>query len=206
MTPYPVAPALRERPGSGPCDCLHYTESGPIAVATCVRCFGTGITDPRREETLKRNRELRIPTLEEVSGFDGAHCKRLYSSIGPDWQCPGCQRTKYQLLRWTMLFPNRPDRHMGWAAGLHKHHDHGNWPGRFPKTLVCEQCNSADAAAKRALKLPKKFSFSPAEIRCFVIAIPHGWHLINYTAAQWLYVAATLPPRSPAFWPAASTP
>lgn len=205
--PCPVAPVSGARPGSGPCDCLHHTESGPIPISTCFRCFGTGVTDPRRDKTLKRNREMRIPTQEDFLAFDGAHCKRLYASIGPDWRCPGCHRTKYQVMRWTKRFPDTPYSFMGWVMGLHKHHDHGNWPGRFPETLVCEQCNSADAAAKRELKLPKKFSFSPAEIRCFVIAVPHGWHLINYVAAQRLYVAANIsPPPPPAFWPPGGKP
>lgn len=175
-------------------------------MSTCLHCFGTGDTDPRRELTLKRNRERRIPTQEEILRFDGAHCKRLYASIGLDWRCPGCHRTKYQLMRWTRLFPTKPNWYMGWAVGLHKHHDHGSWPGRFPETLVCEQCNNADTAAKKELKLPKNFSFSPAEIRCFVIPIPHGWHLINYAAAQQLYRAVSLPPAPPpALWPPART-
>jgi len=206
MSFLPIA-APGAKPGSGPCDCLHHTASGPIAMTTCFRCFGSGVTDPRRDLTLKRNRERAVPTHEEMLGFDGAHCKRLYASISPDWRCPGCGRTKYQLMRWTKRFPNKPYAFMGWVVGLHKHHDHGHGHARFPETLACEQCNSADSAAKRELKLPEHFSFSPAEIRHFVSATPHGWHLINYAAAQQLYGAATLaPPPPPAFWPGASTP
>ena len=176
-------------------------------MSTCVRCFGTGLTDPRRDITLRRNRERRIPTQQDYLGYDGAHCKRLYASSGPDWQCPGCHRTKYQIMRWTKRFPNRPTWFMGWVVGLHGHHDHGQGPARFPRTLVCEQCNSADAAAKRELKLPTDFSFSPTEIRCFVISFPHGWHLINYAAARRIYQEVNrLPPPPPAFWPPASTP
>lgn len=205
--PFPAVPAPEARPGAGPCDCLHHTESGPIPMSTCFRCFGTGLTDPRRDETLKRNREMRIPTHEDILAFDGGHCKRLYASIGPDWRCPGCYPTKYQLMRWAKRFPKSPNSFMGWVVGLHQHHDHGLGPARFPVTLMCEQCNSADAAAKRALKLPENFSFSPAEIRRFVLGSPHGWHLINYAAAQQLYQAATAHPTyPPAFWPPASTP
>lgn len=192
--------------GAMACHCVQITATGAIGLPQCERCFGTGITDRRRDATLKRNNERRIPTPEEVLAFDGGHCKRLYASIGPDWRCPGCHRTKYQVMRWTERFPNSPNSFMGWVVGLHKHHDHGGRPARFPETLVCEQCNSADAAAKKELKLPQNFSFSPAEIRCFVIAIAHGWHLINYGAAQRLYVAASSPPPSPAmFWSPSST-
>src|SRR3546814_10453770 len=57
-------------------------------------------------------------------------------------------------------------------AGLHEHHDHArSWDGigvaRFQPTVLCDQCNSADGAAKRRLKLPNNFSFSPAEIARF---------------------------------------
>lgn len=205
--PFPDVPSPGARPGAGPCDCLHHTESGPIPMSTCFRCFGTGVTNPRREKTLKRNREMRIPTQEDFLAFNGAHCKHLYASIGPDWRCPGCDRTKYQVMRWTKRFPNSPNAFMGWVVGLHQHHDHGIGRARFPETLVCEQCNSADGAAKRELKLPEQFSFSPAEIRCFVIPVPHGWHLINYAAAHRFYLAASIPPLLPplAFWPPAST-
>jgi hypothetical protein len=196
--------SLRTRPSrrstvGGQCDCIHHLETGPIAMSTCIRCLGTGVTDPRRELTLKRNREMLIPTQEEIFKFDGAHCKKLYASIGADWRCPGCYRTKYQLMRWTKRFQGSPNAFMGWVVGLHKHHDHGSWPGRFAETLVCEQCNSADATAKRVLGLPRDFSFAPSEIRQFVLGIPHGWHLIQYHVAAALYEnwwrsANSLPP------------
>jgi hypothetical protein len=89
---------------------------------------------------------------------------------------------------------------MGWAVGLHTHHDHrddqyrysseARPPGfctRFVDTLLCEQCNSADASAKRKLKLPENFSFSPAEIAMFVTATPNGWHLLDYDIASRIY-------------------
>lgn len=172
-------------------------------MTTCVRCFGTGKTDPRRDKTMKKNRERRQPTQEELLAFNGAHCKLLYASIGPDWRCPGCHRTKYQAIRWTTLFRNSPNRYEGWACGLAKHHDHGPRPGRFPETLMCEQCNIADGTAKRELRLPDDFSFSPLEISCFISATPHGWHLINYVVAKYLYTTVQRPVPLPPliFWP-----
>jgi len=80
-------------------------------------------------------------------------------------------------------------------AGLHKHHDHsvdvlaGENP-RFAQTIICDQCNAADGAAKRKLALPKRFSFSPQEIAWFVVPSPHGRHKIVYEAAQVVYDAA----------------
>lgn len=97
-----------------------------------------------------------------------------------------------------MLFPKLPTRREGWAAGLHTHHDHGadaaryGLPGprrmpRFPDEVICEQCNAADAAAKRKLDLPRDFSFAPFELRRFVTATPHGFHEVDYETALAVY-------------------
>ncbi len=142
----------------------------------------------------KRNTALRVPTGAEYEAFDGAHCRNLYRALDPIWECPGCGRSRFQILRWTMLFPKLASRHEGWAAGLHLHHDHADdafrhgrsgtrAPIRFAAAVICEQCNSADGTAKRKLGLPAEFSFSPAEIRQFVRATPHGFHEIDYDAA-----------------------
>jgi hypothetical protein len=66
--------------------------------------------------------------------------------------------------------------------------------------VICEQYNSADATAKRTLKLPKEFSFSPWEIRKFVLAYPHGKHLIDYRVAKAIYSALSQPVTTPVFW------
>lgn len=136
--------------------------------------------------------EVRVPTFEEFASFDGAHCKRLWASLPRFWRCPGCGRSCYEIMRWTVLFPKKPEKkHMGWAAGLHRHHDHGgDLPGndaRFPETVVCEQCNSAEGYAKKMLNLPEMFSFSPEEIRQFVAGTPHGKHTVDLDRARALY-------------------
>ena len=84
----------------------------------------------------------------------------------------------------------KKDQYMGWVAGLHAHHDHNVHYGeseRFPKTIICEQCNSADGAVKRKFKLPECFSFSHDEIGKFVTATPNGWHCIDYDLALHIY-------------------
>lgn len=127
---------------------------------------------------------IRVPTHSEYEAFDGAHCRNLYRQVGPEWRCPACRRSRFQCMRWTTLFRNKPHlRHQGWAVGIHKHHDHGT-PARFPVTPICEQCNAADGFAKRQLRLPIDWSFSPDEIGRFVIAIPHGWHVVVLNTAQ----------------------
>lgn len=88
---------------------------------------------------------------------------------------------------------------------MHRHHDHSvpllsvGIP-RFPETVICDQCNAADGVSKRHLKLPRDFSFSPAEIRSFVIAVPHGKHRVDLEAARITY-AGLQAQRFPGFWP-----
>lgn len=169
------------------------------AQTNCLYCRGKGIKDLAREKTILRNQTRKIPTQEECINFTGAHCKLKFASLNANWRCPGCQRTKFELMRWTLLFPNKPHAHEGWAMGLHTHHDHRadkyrlssvNAPTllpRFHPELLCEQCNSVDAIVKRKLKLPLNFSFAPNEIAQFITATPNGWHLIDYDIAALIY-------------------
>ena len=136
----------------------------------------------------------RIPTQQEFFAYTGAHTHRLWTEVGPNWVCPACRRTKFQVLRWTTRFPRSPNAFQDWMAPLHKHHDHSvgvisNQFARFPETTICDQCNAADGAAKRKLILPRNFSFSPAEIAAFVVATPHGKHAINYEMANAIHIA-----------------
>lgn len=183
------------------------------ALSTCSYCLGTGIRNKDREKNILRNLTRRIPTFEEFNSFDGAHCKNIYRSLDISWRCPGCRRSKFECLRWTMRFPNSANAKEGWALGLHKHHDHradpilidgkykpSAWTPRFSEIHVCEQCNSADATAKRKLNLPKEFSFSPIEIGTFVIPTPHGWHLLNYEIAEQIFLQISKVPPPPRFF------
>lgn len=165
----------------------------------CLACDNTKIRDRDREFTIIRNRNRKIPTQQEYLVFDGGHCRRKYQDLCEQWRCPCCNRTKYELLRWTMRFPKRPNRFEGWVVGLHTHHDHamdvhgGMYSphaaaiARFAPVIICEQCNAADATAKRKLGLPENFSFTPFEIRSFIFPTAHGWHIVNYKVAQDAY-------------------
>lgn len=177
----------------------------------CLACDGTKIKNANREKTLNSNLLRRIPSWEEYLSFDGAHCHQLWAKLDDHWRCPCCERTRYQLLRWTMLYPNKSHRREGWAVGLHTHHDHGTdlyvrktllgEPHRittFAPAIICEQCNSADGAVKRRLGLPPSFTFAPLEIRQFVWPTPHGKHIIHYERAQMIYHHVTT--RAPLFF------
>lgn len=181
-----------------PCACLNNNFSY-FRDGRCLACLGTGIADRAREKVLKDNLIARRPTMDGYLGFDGAHCHKIHRTLPENWQCPGCLRNKFQILRWTTLNPKSPmARKKGWALGYHTHHDHAAdkfglsappvwFSPRFEPIVICEPCNTADGAAKRKLKLPKDFSFSPAEIRRFVTAFPHGKHLIDYRVAREIY-------------------
>ena len=141
---------------------------------------------------MKNVRPPKVPTAEEFATYRGAHCHQLWARVGPDWTCPSCRRTKYQILRWTTRNPGKPNRFQDWMAGLHEHHDHarsfqGVGIARFRPIVLCDQCNSADGLAKRRLALPENFSFSPDEIGRFVSATPHGRHRIDLATAERIF-------------------
>jgi hypothetical protein len=145
---------------------------------------------------VKTKKYSRIPTEEEIAAFNGMHCARLYAqAIANGWTCPSCGRTAYQLIRWTeILGPSWRARYgdehgMGFTITMTKHHCHAGH--RFPQTLICGDCNSADGAAKRKLRLPDSWSFSPCEIVQFVSTTAHsGKTVINYAVAQRIYEEA----------------
>jgi predicted Fe-S protein YdhL (DUF1289 family) len=136
----------------------------------------------------------RIPLAAEYRSYDGAHCFALWTSLADSWRCPGCNRSKFEIMRWTRRTPHGQEPFWGWMAGLHTHHDHSQGyvdigSGRFSEVVICDQCNSADGLAKRRLGLPAEFSFSPDEIRQFVIPEPHGKHRIDFERASCVYAA-----------------
>ena len=143
---------------------------------------------------MRSGKAVKVPSLKDFAAYKGAHCHQLWARVGPDWTCPSCRRSKFEILRWTMRFPRTANRFEDWMAGLHEHHDHArSWTGvgtaRFLSTIICDQCNAADGAAKRRLRLPENFSFSPSEIGRFVVATPHGKHAIDYDIAASIYSA-----------------
>ena len=127
----------------------------------------------------------RIPTDSEYQNYNGGHCQNLWRQTSESWCCPSCGRNKREILRWTRR-KVAGRSFWGWIAPLHNHHDHSTL-NRFPRTLICGDCNSADGLAKKELNLPSDWSFSPGEIRQFVTAIPHGSCCIDYQKAKDLY-------------------
>ncbi len=74
-----------------------------LANGSCLACDGTKIKNANREKTLDSNLHRRIPSWEDYLSFDGAHCRLQWAKLDDYWRCPCCDRTRFELLRWTML-------------------------------------------------------------------------------------------------------
>lgn len=147
----------------------------------------------RRTFMSKSAKYSRTPSPVEVSNYNGMHCASMYrEALAADWRCPCCRRSAPEIIRWTEIRgPTWRARFadeygMGFTAPLTKHHCHGG--GRFHRTVICGDCNSADGAAKRKLKLPDSWSYSPAELSRFVSVPAHsGKTSIDYDIARLIY-------------------
>jgi hypothetical protein len=131
--------------------------------------------------SMKTAKWYRPPTAAEIACFDGMHCASLYAScVATGWRCPSCNRTAPELIRWSEIRgPSWRARYgdewgRGWTISITRHHCHSETSVRFPETVICGDCNSADGAAKRKLKLPADFSFSPRELAQFVKCTPYS--------------------------------
>jgi hypothetical protein len=133
-----------------------------------------------------------MPTNEEYRAYPGGHCARLWASLDDIWICPGCKRSKRQLMEYKAgKSYHGVKTPVAWRAALHRHHDHRIELGlraRFIEETICGPCNSADGLAKRQLRLPLWFSFAPQEIMYFVRPTANGLHFVGLDQAleAWL--------------------
>jgi hypothetical protein len=90
-----------------------------------------------------------------------------------DWSCPACGRSLAETIRWL-------GETKGWFFRLEKHHDHSPLK-RFPRTLICGECNGQEAELKTQLKLgePSNWSLSPEELRRIFIPRPHAKSIVR---------------------------
>lgn len=146
-----------------------------------------------------------------------------WASTSVDWLCPVCLRRKPQIARLTSagVLLCQLDRHHdhleeeGAAIlfrGQVKHADRARRDAvgsavlacrglaeRFHPTLICNDCNAADGAAKAALEgiVHPKFSFAPSEIARFIRVSPNRAHEIDDGVARaiWTEVAEDVADR-----------
>lgn len=127
-----------------------------------------------------------------------------WASVSQDWACPCCLRPKVELARklasgvlLAHLHEHHDHIHDYMAARLQETYG-SEWPRgippgtyelehsgslmieRFERTLICEDCNAADAAAKaKSSRIDSYFSFRPSEIANFITSRPNRPHGID---------------------------
>lgn len=139
-----------------------------------------------------------------------------WASTSPRWFCPCCRRHKADLVRLSsagvmMCHLEWHHDHLrdGGARILRAHNPApDNGPDRvavlraidlckgllerFYTTLICQDCNAAESAAKLELKgtIDPNFSFSQVEIASFIVPAPNVPHHINIEAAAACWMRA----------------
>jgi rubredoxin len=155
-----------------------------------------------------------LQKLAKRLGAVGFDMDEWWAITPPRWTCSGCGRSKLHIAR-----PNRKGQLMCRLVAHHDHMGDlledlfAEISACLPQVLadekaeqfakrsasvisvhepavVCNDCNNADAEAKRELKLPRYFSFSPAEIRQFCTAVPNQPHQIDVARARSLWEGA----------------
>lgn len=122
-----------------------------------------------------------------------------FCEVSPEWICPCCLRMKREIAR--------IDKNGNLLCALHYHHDHfehyarDQMPAlphqayelytRFPRTLICNDCNVAEPVAKRIVGAKSNFSFAPFEIATFIIVESNAPHKIDEQRAMEAYESAT---------------
>lgn len=131
-----------------------------------------------------------------------------------DWSCPCCCRNKFQITRLgrkgqilAKLVIHHD--HMGdalqaafhaafvqagtsteQATGQRLVENMAKAFAAYEEVLICEDCNNADAEAKKGVDAPQYFSFSIGQIRRFIQIEDHHPHLVNFQAAGEAWSAA----------------
>lgn len=155
--------------------------------------------------------------IQKALGSDRLELNASWAWTPTDWCCPVCRRYKPEIARLTpagvaLCQLDRHHDHLG-DEGLailwrrqQKQPDRTRQDAlhsaisacmslseRFHETLVCNDCNAADGAAKAALigVVHPSFSFAPSEIARFISVAPNRPHEIDHEAAKaiWFEVA-----------------
>mgnify|MGYP003606805984 CR=1 FL=1 len=154
--------------------------------------------------------EFTLSTRKLVTLFnaDGAHLNRWWVLTPVEWTCPCCRRLKSQIVRLnknnylTCQLHEHHDHMVEVVKTLFEKYCTAKKQqvadelserfaiksafslSAYDKTIICFDCNKADADAKKIIKTHKFFSFSPKEISEFVVASPNKEHQINEEIAK----------------------
>ncbi|MGF1836360.1 hypothetical protein [Photobacterium sanguinicancri] len=141
----------------------------------------------------------------EANGMD---LNRWWVLTPSNWTCPCCQRSKPEIVRLNQ------HNYLTGHLHCHHDHMTDHVKKRFTEisesmsvvvadlvserfvertafalsaydpTVICSDCNSADSDAKKLLRLPKEFSFSPSEIASFIVVTANEKPEINISKAK----------------------
>lgn len=155
----------------------------------------------------ERNARLLLDLIREHGAREPGSIPGFFET-GDRWHCPVCFRSKSEIARL--------DKNGNLLCAIHLHHDHfGDFAAnklprgrgsnvlefeagrvvrdsfyRFQPILICNDCNVAEGAAKKAARTVECFSFTPFEISGFIIVTPNAPHRIDSDAALRFYAAA----------------
>jgi rubredoxin len=132
-----------------------------------------------------------------------------------DWQCPCCKRPKSDIIR-----RDRSGQFIGHLTAHHDHFREfldnveveraktvtvtseldasatrflrrfTEGLTRFDEIVICQDCNIADAAAKKLVSAPTHLTFTPSEISRFIIVTPNEVHRVDEPKLRGVYIAA----------------
>jgi rubredoxin len=160
---------------------------------------------------------VRSPLSRRIAAHHGIDMFEMNSNWAcspQSWECPCCQRNKFQVSR-----PGSKGQilaklvihhdHMGEAlrvAFLKAFREAGTDTAQidgsrlvdrmskafaaYQEVLLCEDCNNADAKAKKLLGSPSFFSFSASQIRGFIRSSDHRPHEIDSDRAWQMWSSA----------------
>lgn len=164
----------------------------------------------KESELFGLDSEYSIKSMRLVEKFsaNGMDLNRWWVFTPSEWICPSCKRSKPDIVRrnkhgyltghlhehhdhmidfvkeeFTRISESRnvvvadllSKRFVARTAFALSAYDH---------TVVCSDCNAADAKAKKIVLAPKEFSFSPLEIGKFIISHPNKEHEIDAVLAK----------------------
>jgi hypothetical protein len=161
----------------------------------------------------------KVLTIEDLAlrltGRNAIVTNRHWDNTQPDWACPCCKRTKLHLTKPINagLHGALVDHHDHLAdyadmqlktlvtasgrmeisedEGWFKNHKIKPFIVRFQRSLICEDCNNADPAAKKVIgDICPFFSFTPEEISYFIKPEKHSPHKLDLERVEEVYVSA----------------
>jgi hypothetical protein len=120
---------------------------------------------------------LPAPTEEQIDTAR-RNGRGFLRKLPDQWACPCCDRNLREIVRWS------PHQRNFFAAVV-SHHDH-QFDRRFPRTVICQDCNDVDGYLKTAFAdlVRRRWSFAIAEIRQVITPVPHQKHIVDFARAR----------------------